>query len=611
MAEFSRRSFVAGGGIAALGGALALVGCAPSAKGESVSATGSETQGGASVAATGTGMGKKGAMEVEVVVTDGAIERISVLRSHETPTLGDAATKALTDLIIDRQTLDVDMVTGATTSSMAFVDAVSSALDALGMDSNEWKKRDRAAFERKEPLPDNADVVIVGSGGAGLAAGLTAAEQGKRVVILEKMGVFGGSTSLSGGETAAPGTWRQRREGIEDSVELLKNDMLIGGDNEGDPDLVEVIATKAPDTVDWLTYNGCVSWAAKLMFFGGHSVKRSLVPISHSGSELVSKLIDRAGEFENLSMVANVKVTNLVQNEDGSIGGVKLEDQLTGETSTLTSKAVVLATGGFGANVDMRVENNPDMGEKVLATVAKGAMGDGLVMGQEIGADLVDMGYIQTYPTCDPENGSLLYTGDFRVEDRAIMVNKEGKRFVEELERRDVLSKAIVAQTGGVAYMLFTEQAEADLKLLEKTYPEEYENVSSRGVLVYGDTLEEACESFGVDAAALKETIETWNSYCEQGEDPEFHYRSAMNPLETDGGFYLLEHTPAVHYTMGGLRINVNAEVLDRDGSPIPGLYAAGEVAGGKMGTNRLGATSMLDIFGFGQIAGANAAAVE
>ena len=267
----------------------------------------------------------------------------------------------------------------------------------------------------------------------------------------------------------------------------------------------------------------------------------------------------------------------------------------------------MLASGGFGSNIDMRVKYNPAMGDSILSTDSVGATGDGITMGEAAGANLIDMQYIQTYPVCDPETGSLLYVGDVRLESRAIMVNKEGDRFVEELDRRDVLSNAIVEQTDGKAYMLFN-QANADETGLLVTHEDEYENLEARKVIVKGDTLEAVCEPFGVDAAELAKTVEKWNQYCKDGNDPDFNFRGDFNAIE-DGPYYLMAYKPAVHYTMGGLHINTDAQVLDDADAPIPGLYAAGEVAGHKMGTNRLGSCSMSDIYTFGRIAGKNAAA--
>lgn len=602
MERFSRRQFITGGAVAALGGTLALAGCAPSG---SSNAKGSNGAGSGSSAGIGSGMGKHGQFDVEVMVTDGNLDRITVLNSRETPGMGDVAMEELTQLIVDNQTLNVDTVSGATLSSMAFIGAVSDALDQAGQKSSDWRKRDKATPAQTE-LPASADVVVVGGGGAGFAAAITAANAGKSVVLLEKMGVFGGDTALSGGEMAAPGNWIQVQEGIADSPDALAKDMLEGGDNAGDPALVQIITEGALDSSQWLTFEGGISWKHDLMQFGGHNTKRSIIPITHSGSEMTTKLTKRAGEIDTLTLAKNSPAVELVKSGD-AITGVKVKNTVTGEESTIACKAVVLASGGFGSNIDMRVKYNPAMDDSILSTDSVGATGDGITMGEAAGANLIDMQYIQTYPVCDPETGSLLYVGDVRLESRAIMVNKEGDRFVEELDRRDVLSNAIVEQTDGKAYMLFN-QANADETGLLVTHEDEYENLEARKVIVKGDTLEAVCEPFGVDAAELAKTVEKWNQYCKDGNDPDFNFRGDFNAIE-GGPYYLMAYKPAVHYTMGGLHINTDAQVLDDADAPIPGLYAAGEVAGHKMGTNRLGSCSMSDIYTFGRIAGKNAAA--
>ena len=280
---------------------------------------------------------------------------------------------------------------------------------------------------------------------------------------------------------------------------------------------------------------------------------------------------------------------------------------MTGEESTVACKAVVMASGGFGSNIEMRVKYNPAMDDKILSTDSVGVTGDGITMGEAAGANLIDMEYIQTYPVCDPSTGALLYVGDVRLEYQAIMVNKEGDRFVEELDRRDVISNAITKQSDGKGYLLFNQKGADETGLLV-THADEYENILARKVIAKGDTLDDVCSQMGVDAAELQKTIDTWNQYCKDGKDPEFNYRGTMNPIE-EGPYYLMACKPAVHYTMGGLHINTDAQVLDQTGAPIPGFYAAGEVAGHKMGTNRLGSCSMTDIYTFGRIAGTNAAA--
>ena len=321
---------------------------------------------------------------------------------------------------------------------------------------------------------------------------------------------------------AVPGNWIQVTQGIEDSPENLVSDMLVGGDNKGDPELVAIIANGALDSANWLTYEGGVSWKHDLMQFGGHNIKRSIIPITHSGSEMTTKLTNRVNGMDDIVLIDNTKAVELVTDDAGAV------------------------------------------------------------------------------------TGALLYVGDVRLENHGILVNREGDRFVQELDRRDVISNGIKNQTDGVAFLLF-DQAAADETGLLKQHADEYENSEARGVIVKADTLEDVAKAQGVDAAELKKTVEKWNQYCADGKDPDFGYSAEMNVIG-DGPYYLMACKPAVHYTMGGLHITPEAEVLTVEGAPIAGLYAAGEVAGHKMGTNRLGSCSMTDIYTFGRIAGKNAA---
>ncbi len=593
MAEVSRRQFVAGAaacGAMALGAGVALADEAAAAP---------------AVATVGSSVGKNGHLEVEVVTNAGAIGRINVLYSHESPGIGDVCMEKLTKLIVDNQTLNVDVVAGATLSSSAFLLAVGEALDAAGEDSSEWRGREHAVQPAAEGLADSYDVVVVGTGGAGFTAAISAANKGKSVLLMEKLGIYGGSTSLSGGEMAVPGNWIQVQEGIEDSPELMAEDMLVGGDNIGDPDLVATICNNVYDAAQWLTFEGGVAWEHNQLFFGGHSVKRSIIPKGHKGNAMTTKLTERAQGIANLTLVDNTKATELVVT-DGAVTGIKAENTVTGDTYEFACKAVVLASGGFGSNVEMREQANPDFGAQFNSTDSVGAQGDGLTMASAIGAELIDMDLIQTYPICDVDTGALIYLDDMRLDERTIMFNKEGERFVEELDRRDVLSNAILAQTDERAYEIW-DQAAADETGVVDIHHDEYENLTSRGLCVTADTIEEACEPFGIDAEALKATIERWNGFVDAGADEDFNYRGEMRKIETPP-YYIVVYKPAVHYTMGGLHINTDAQVLDTAGNPIPGLYAAGEVAGHKMGTNRLGSTSMSDIYTFGRIAGNNAA---
>lgn len=553
----------------------------------------------------GVGTGKGGEIKVKVTIKDDTITAIEVISHKETPGF-DTAMETLTESIISSNSLEVDGVSGCTFTSNGFKEAVTAALTAAGATPEMLKKVETASSsnETKEEVTETHDIVVIGAGGAGLTAAIEAKAAGADVIVLEKMPMAGGNTLISGAEYAAANNWLQKKEGLEDSIELHIEDTLKGGDYKGNEELVRVLAENALAGAEWLRDEVGVVWEDELMFFGGHSVKRSLVPAGASGREIISKQIAKA-ESMGIPVLLNTKATVLITDENGKVIGVEAEGQDANYTFN-TNKAVIIASGGFGSNVEMRVKYNPDIDETILSTNTTGSTGDGIVMAEKIGAALVGMEYIQTYPICDPLTGTLLYYDDARLYGHTIIVNKEGKRFVEELGRRDVMSMAIKAQTGHVCYELLDQKGFEASKLQENHGPE-LEYLYKNDLLVKADTIKEAADFFGIDAVELQKTVDKYNSYVADGNDPEFKKRSLPSTVEV-GPFYILKATPAVHHTMGGIKINTNAQVLDTEGNVIEGLYAAGEVTGGVQGANRLGSNALADITVFGRIAGQNAA---
>lgn len=550
----------------------------------------------------GTGIGRGGNIVVELTISDNKISNIDVKEHHESEGLSDAM-NIMTEAMIAANSIDVDAVSGATLTSAGFRTAVKDAFEKTGADVSALVKAVSVETEKRES-EYTADVIVIGAGGAGLTAAITAADNGASVIVLEKMPIQGGNTLISGGEYAAPENWIQTEEGIEDNAEQFYNDILKGGDNENDPELVKVLAENALAGATWLKDYIGMEFEDHMLFFGGHSVERSLVPKNATGYEMISKLTATLDE-KNVPLHKNTAATEFIQNQEGKVTGVKA--QYGDQTITYNAnKAVILATGGFGANLDMRVKYNEAMNEKILSTNTVGSTGDGITMAEKIGAQLTDMGYIQTYPTCDTQSGALLYVGDVRMEGRSILVNKEGRRFVEELERRDVISNAVIEQTDGVSYMFWDEAAMTDSGLAI-THEAEYNGLILRKQLVKADTIEEAAAFFDIDAAELKKTVENYNQYAKDGKDLEFNKRGELVPFG-EGPYYIMVSKPAVHHTMGGLKINTEAQVINTDGKVIDGLFAAGEVTGDIHGTNRLGSDAIADITVFGRIAGQNAA---
>lgn len=551
----------------------------------------------------GSGSGKHGDIKVAVTLKDGAISKIKVKESGENKVLAEPVYEQLTEEIIAKNNPKVDAISGSTATSNGYLEAVEDAIKksgvTLAVKKNTTKtKKDKVAKEQ------NFDIVVVGSGGAGFSAAVEAKQAGKNVAIIEKMPAVGGNTLISGGEMNAPGNWVQKKLGIKgDSVEAYYEDTMKGGDNLGDPKLVRIMAEHALESAEWLRDDIKVEFLEDQLFqFGGHSYKRALIPVGHTGQEVISKFQAKAKEL-NIPIFLNMKATDLIQDDQGKVIGIKAEKEK--DTYTFHAKdAVILTTGGFGSNVEMRKEYNPEMDERYKSTDAPGTTGDGIVMAEKIGAKLANMEYIQTYPVANPKTGMISLLADTRF-DGAILVNQEGNRFVEELERRDVISKGILSQTGGYAYQIWNDDIDAISKTKE-AHQEEYDELIKEKLLVKANTLEEAAKFFNIDYNNLKATIEKVNEYAKTGEDKDFHHRGGLKSLE-NGPYYIEKAVPSVHHTMGGLVINENTEVLDKNGKAIPGLYAAGELTGVIQGTNRLGGNAITDIITFGRIAGKTA----
>lgn len=453
-----------------------------------------------------------------------------------------------------------------------------------------------APAQTAQPAADQtADIVVIGGGGAGMTAAIEAAQDGAtNVVIVEKMPQTGGNTIRSTGGLNAAGTKYQQAEGIQDSVELFVEDTMKGGKNRNDKALVTTMAENSAAAVDWVnSIGGDLSVVGQ---FAGASVKRIHRPSDTSavGPMLVKALNAKVAEL-SIPVLLNTKATEITVDDKGAVTGVSV----TGPQGpyTIRCKAVVLATGGFGANAQMVEKYKPELAGFGTTNQA-GATGDGIAMAEKLGVAFVDMDQIQTHPTVNPDTQTM-YTEGVRG-NGAILVNKEGKRFVSEMETRDVVSKAILDQTDGVCYMIFDQTVRDSLKAIE--------SYVKAGIVFESDTVEGLAEQIGVDASALRATMDTYAGYVKAGVDGEFgRIDTSMGSDLTTPKFYACLCAPAVHHTMGGVKINTSCEVLKADGSAVTGLFAAGEVTGGVHGANRLGGNAVTDIVVFGRISGSSA----
>lgn len=559
----------------------------------------------APVTTQGTGVGKHGDVTVAVTFDSGKIKDIKIVKQQENPVL---AAKVFTDLkqhVIDTNSVQLDAISGATFSSKGFLDAVADAAKKAGVTLSKADKKAIKKAVKALPKESSYDVVVIGAGGAGFSAAIEAKNAGANVVLLEKMPAVGGNSLISGAEMNVAKNWVQPKLGInDDSPELHAEDTYKGGDMKGDMNVIKVMTHNALDAAKWCRdYLGVRFEDDNLFFFGGHSRKRALIPVGHTGTEFITKFQAKADEL-GIPIITNMKAEELIKDKSGRVVGVKAT--MNGASYTFNAKGgVVLATGGFGANPEMVKKYNPKIDERFKTTDAPGTTGEALYMAERAGAQLVNMGYIQTYPICDPISGVIELIADARF-DGAIMLNQEGKRFVEELQRRDVLSEAILKQTGGYCWVLWNDKI-GSISNTVKEHPTEYEAFTKQGIMATCDDLKCVADFTKIPFDSLKGTVNRVSSMTGKGNDKDFNHRSGLVDM-TQGKYYVIKAVPSVHHTMGGVRINEKAQALTAEGKAIPGLWAAGEVTGVTHGTNRLGGNAYTDIIVFGRIAGKAAA---
>ena len=610
--------------------ALSLIGCG----GKSNSASSA----GVSGDFTGTAKGMGGDVTVTLTLTDSKITGCTAEGVDETQGIGTLALDQLPGQIAETGSIAVDGVTGATITSDAIKEAAAAALTAAGLNPDDFKTAVENNGEKAEDSTVDADIVIVGAGGAGMTAAITAAEEGKSVVILESQSMVGGnSVRATGGMNAGKTVYQDENEfgeaaGVEktlktaaekyadnetitalaktvseqwaeyqanptgyfDSVELMELDTMVGGKGINDPELVETLCSNSADAIDWLDEHGIT--LHNVASFGGASVKRIHRPVDADGKTIsvgsyMIPLLQENCEKAGVQILLNTTANEILTDANGAAVGVKATGA-SGETVTVNAKAVVLTTGGFGANLDMVTEYKPEL-KGFMTTNAAGAQGQGIEMATAIGAGTVDMDQIQIHPTVEANTAALITEG--LRGDGAVLINAEGKRFIDEVGTRDVVSAAEIAQTGSYSWLV-VDQAMVDASSVIQGY-------IKKGYTVTGETYEELGKAMGVDEAAFAETMNTWNGYVDAKNDPDFGRTSFANKLDT-APYYAIKVTAGVHHTMGGLTINTNTEVLKADGTVIPGLFAAGEVTGGVHGANRLGGNAVADFTVFGRIAG-------
>ena len=588
---------------------------------------------------TGTAQGLGGDVTVTLTLKDGKIVGCTATGDKETEGIGSKVIDSFPAIVAESGSIAVDAISGATVTSDAFVAAAEAALTEAGLNPEDYKTA--IATAAGEDRTVDADVVVVGAGGAGMTAAISAAADGLKVVVVESQAMVGGnSVRATGGMNAAKTplqdkntfgesagvektlaaaegyadnetitalaatvseqweAYKANPEGYFDSVELMELDTMIGGKGINNPELVKTLCSNTADSIVWLDSVGAS--LTSVGAFGGASVKRIHRPVNAEGKTLsvgayIVPILEKNLQDAGVEIILNTTVDTILTDANGAACGVSgvAND---GSKLTVNADAVILTTGGFGANLDMVVSYKPELAG-FMTTNAAGIQGQGIKMAEALGAATVDMDQIQIHPTVEANTASLITEG--LRGDGAILVNAEGKRFFDEVSTRDKVSAAEIAQPGSYSWLV-VDQAMVDASSVIQGY-------IKKGFTTQGETYEELAKALGMDEAAFAETMNTWNSYVEAKNDPDFGRTSFANPLNT-APYYAIKVTAGVHHTMGGLKINPAAEVLTEDGSAIAGLFAAGEVTGGVHGANRLGGNAVADFVVFGRIAAQSAA---
>ena len=551
----------------------------------------------------GIAKGYHGDITLTVTVDENNI--LEIKSEHtETEGLGDKAVATLTEAALEKASLSMDLVSGATYSSQGFLAALEAALVKAGADVEKLKIKETVEVEKKDQ-EFNTEVAIIGGGGAGLAAAVSAHQNGAKVLLVEKMPNIGGNTIISGSAFNAVDPKRQSAQGIEDSVEKHFQQTYEGGDKQGDPELVRVLVENAYPTIEWLESLG-MKFTDKVFTVLGALWPRSHKPVEPLGTGYVNTFMNYINEHkDDITVLTEVEAKELLVNADGAVTGFLAEGK-NGKITVNAKNGVIVATGGFGANVEMRDQYNtiwPKL-TNIKTTNHRGATGDGIIMAEKVNASIVQMENIQLLPMGDPVTGSLSGNIEQGVENR-IFVNAEGNRFVDEGARRDVMTKALMEQTDSMMWVIVDQHSYPTGDTVNN-FNETIDSLVKEGRAYKADTLEDLAKQIGVEPENLVKAVEAFNASVDGAED-EFGRTLFMDKLDT-APFYAGKRVPTVHHTMGGIKITPETRVVDQNGEIIKGLFAAGEVTGGIHGSNRLGGNALADVHTFGRIAGATAA---
>ena len=550
---------------------------------------------------TGEGKGRNGTITVEVTVKAGKLDAVKVVKHTETVGISDAAVADFPKAIVAAQSTAVDAVAGATMTSEGIRAAVAQAIQKAGGDPAQFAAAVVKKKAAKKLVKENADIVVVGAGGSGISAAVKAETLGANVILIEKMPVIGGATALNAGTLIATGSKYQRAvmKETKDSPELAYKDIFTVGKNRNDPVLVKMVTERVGGVVDWLIYDMEIPYGPAATQYPDHSANRQLGVTGRSVNYLNlmrEKFLGMGGK-----LMLQTRAQELIRDDAGKVVGVRATDK-DGNTVELTSKAVILASGGYGAVKSMLPK---EMSNYVFYGLDS-ETGDGYKMATDIGAGTINLDLVKMYPQgveTVPGHGlaATASSTDTMKKSGAIYVNKLGQRYVDENAALGVLTDMTVAQPDHIAYIVMDAKAWKEYvrkSLEDKLVPNEETLMTwtkivnnGRPVMAVSDNLADAAKTMGVDPEGLAKTVAHWNDMVKAGKDTDFN-RKITGGLG-EGPYYIVEQKVRYQTTLGGLKADADLRILDKAGKPIPGLYGAGCVVGGANGADSL--TAMMN----------------
>ena len=546
--------------------------------------------------AEGTGIG--GAVKVAVTVSETAIEKVEVLAHSETAGICDPAIERIPAAIAEKQSLAVDTVAGATITSKAILEAAEAALTAAGADIEALKTPVAEEAAEGRTIEKTVDVVVLGAGGAGVAAAIEAVDAGASVALLEKMLQIGGTTATSQGMIGAYESKFTKELGVHYTFEEMYGNLMSNASYRLDPELTAVTIEKSGETIDWMADRLGMNFYDVIVGYG----PLQMMHLVEGAGGAMKTAMETALAGSSVDLMLETRATEILMNEDGSVKGVKAT--CGADTVIVYAKAVVVATGGYANNPELTARLDPEKAG-TWGIGFPGATGDGIIMASNVGAALTHTGdmmcVLKDYEIMSEHNGTsaTANVSSFISRDNTVLLGANGKRFVNEKDigyMTQKLNSPVFDQMhkDGLGYVwAISDKASLEAKGVKRGLDMEF---------ITADTFEELAAKMGLDEAAVVETLTNYNSYCETGHDPEF---GRLRLAKMEAPYCAVKVVPCEIITYGGIARNENAEVIRADGTVIEGLYTAGEASANSA---YMGFT-ISNAFTWGRIAGNGAAA--